>query len=127
MDRRPASPPVRLDEPRRPEGLEGRGREHLDSACSVSLARSAIAPLLRCARVPLAASLSSRAVADYLAHVALSVPVEAIASLSRRTERSVSRDIGRIEGLRDTPAVDAALALLEAGLVRLQRSFPCAP
>jgi hypothetical protein len=127
MDEHPASSPICLDRTWRPEGLEGRGREHLDAACSVSLAGSATAPLLRCARVPAAMVLSSRAVTDYLAHVALSVPVEAIASLSRRSARSVSRDIGRIEGLRDTRSVDAALALLETGLIRLRHSLAGAP
>jgi hypothetical protein len=78
-------------------------------------------------RNSLAETPSSRALADYLAHVGLCVPVETIASLSRRTTRSVSRDIGRVEGLRDTPSVDTALALLEIGLVRLRRSLAGAP
>jgi hypothetical protein len=123
MDKSPRSPPAGADRPYRPGGVEGTGRQRLASACSVSLARSAVSPLLPCMRTSLAETPSSRAVADYLAHVGLCVPVEAIASLSRRSARSVSRDIGRVEGLRDTPSVDTALALLENGLVRLRRSL----
>jgi len=66
-------------------------------------------------------------VADYLAHVGLCVPVDAIAFLSRRSVHIVSRDIGRVESLRDMPSVDTALTLLEIGLVRLRRSLAGAP
>jgi hypothetical protein len=126
MDKPPRSSPAGVDHPCRPEVLEGGGRQRHDSACALSLARSAVS-LLPCARDALAETPSSRAVADYLAHVGLCVPVEAIASLSRRSVRSVSRNIGRVEGLRDTPSIDTALALLEMGLVRLWRSLAGAP
>ncbi len=54
-------------------------------------------------------------VALYLAHVGDGIPMREIARANGRQPSTVLRAIRRVESLRDDPAVDAALAALEAG------------
>ena len=114
-----------VDPARHSGGRDGGQRE---TARSLSLTHSAAWCVFKlglrdhCDRVR-----ASRALSDYLAHVGLSVPLEAIARASRRSAESVCRDIGRVEGLREARSVDAVLTLLEAGLVALRGSLGSAP